>query len=151
VGWSSVSKRCGWKFFCWAEPDGCSTHDRRLKKNASLRQRHVLLPPALPRKAGPPGHRRRHLQFSIDGKLQQCGYLCAWVDELFRLLPAITNHLFRTVLQDGSSSETDSSSRTSSPAVPTSKSTATKLWQDPHTFKPERCPGSAKGNEATKK
>lgn len=59
----------------------------------------------------------------INGKLVQCEYLWACIDELFRLTSTITSLLFRTLFPDG----IDVKDRwASSSAARTSRSTASK-------------------------
>jgi cytochrome P450 len=89
---------------------------------------------------------------SIDGKLNQCEYLWACVDELFRLMPTINNPLFRTVLPGG----VVITDRFFEQGIELGASTFEihrneKYFPDPHTFKPERFLGSAEEKKAAKK
>jgi hypothetical protein len=120
--------------------------------NGLLRQRHALLSPALTAKLDHLVTEIRTVQdteddISIDGQLNQCEYLWACVDELFRLTPTITSPLFRTVFPCGvvvirdRYPEQGVESGCSNPEIHRNEK-----FQDPHAFIPPVC-GEEGGGE----
>jgi cytochrome P450 len=87
----------------------------------------------------------------IDGKLQDCEYLWACVDELFRMMPTITNPLFRTVQRGGvvvNDLFFEEGIELGSSIFEIHRNT--NYFADPHSFKPERYIGSEEEKKAAK-
>lgn len=91
-------------------------------------------------------------EICIDGKLEQCEYLWACVDELFRLMPVINNALFRTVQKGGiviNGTYFGEGTDLGSSIFEINRNE--KYFEDPHEFKPERYLGTEEEKKEAKK
>lgn len=91
-------------------------------------------------------------EISIGSKLDSCEYLWACVDELFRLMPVISNALFRTTLKggcviDGHFFEEGTQLGSSIFEIHRNE----KYFPEPHEFKPERYLGTEEEKKEGKK
>lgn len=82
-------------------------------------------------------------EIRIDGQLDNCAYLWASVDELFRLMPVMNNALFRTVQKGGvviNNTYFPEGTDLGSSIFEINRNE--QYFDEPHAFKPERCLGS---------
>lgn len=82
-------------------------------------------------------------EICIDGQLDNCSYLWACIDELFRLMPVINNALFRTVQKGGvviNGTFFPEGTDLGSSIFEINRND--QYFEDPHEFKPERYLGS---------
>ena len=83
-------------------------------------------------------------EICIDSQLDQCEYLWACIDELFRLMPVINNALFRTVQKGGvviNGTYFPEGTDLGSSIFEINRNE--KYFEDPHEFKPERYLGGS--------